>query len=877
MVSNPNHFIVQADVNQSNLANPELISSLQLDSSSYLNRIDSEKSAANINSYPELLQAESNLRDAINLFDKCAVSNNEIPFLQVSNYKHYYLPKSQTLNNQFSNLKSNYSNVLLNKEDSIEAELDKLCEKLHEMKASGNMQTENFSCPISPDHQAPSDMKLRNYDQFELRSKIILPRTIITKTAENEFQLSKLVISPPSVESTTLIQEQKEAINEFHKATDEVRKIVNCPQTQSNQPVIKSNSCQQTLWSDYLPISNVSQNYQKSITLDTEKYQQLMSQNHQQYSNMFTNNNNVTNNSQCYQMPRQYSSLPIMNENTFDDKFGQKKGNNAVYSQLMELINYNIQNKNSNTNNMAASVNAMPAVDNKTCEQTSTICKNAEGWLLRRSMSLGHIDPKVFASNNGQNQFNIKSIQALNSNNQMQSYYPLSNNVSIIEHSSPLNSGSAKLVQYLKPPIPPCLPSIKEKKLRQRELHQTTNINPDSKLSFLLSTTNNSSTTLYSSPNRCLESIGSNNAISSKQILSNSTQSSLDNSSLSSVDNKNVNSFQSNQMMKIPVTFPQQMQQFQNSAQQQYPQTQPTQLSNDSGLLVAISSSASSSPTEMLGTGNKSLYQLFGQNDYLCPYSECRPENMHNNNISVGSCDGGASISGRTGAGDSSGSFGSSSFNNIDGLGNYNQILARSDNSFAPQYDILESQQNNFQAKEMEQIFSQCQYDIDTLLAHLEEVHEKRISKFASTNSVSRESNNHQASINSSSLNAKESLIIESRNFVISSKLFVKCAMERSFQLINYLTECVALLERMFIITENFIMLEVNSPAQISCLVDRLKEVAVTYAYTVDVVRRLVSYSNNEKINPYLDLLMSHATSLATSLTALMRTLRSMN
>lgn len=874
--------------------------SLQLDSSSYLNRINQTNNTTAINSYPELLQAENNLRDAINLFEKCTVTNNEIPFVKVSNYQQYYLAKPQTLlNDHFSNEKFNYPDVILNKEDSIVAELDKICDKLHKMKTnSEDMQTE-----ILP----TSNLNLMNCDQFQLNSQIILPKTIITKTAENEFQLSKLVISPPPNESSTSLPEQNKAIDKIQKT------IKNDQQTHPlYQPVIKPNHYQHSpKCFHHLPVSNVPQNqHQKSIILDTEKYQQLVSPMQQQCPFIYENHN-IMNNDQYYQIPRQYSSLPTMSENTFEDKLNKIEENTLINSRLMALIDYHnnyIRNKNSVTNNMSydiinpakisSNLNEMMPDGNKNHQQTNqqTNYQNVgdlevnyflqhltagntanNNWLFRRSMSLDHIDSKLFGPNNEQNHFNIKSIEKLNSNNPIQQY-PLSNNVSIIENGLHLNPGSAQLVQYLKPPIPPCLPSIKEKRLRQREIqeikHQIANLNPGNK-TLILSTINHSPATSQANPKRYqMEPVVDNNAIYAKQISSSPIQSSLNNTCLSLMDNKSVNSLQPNQIKRFP-NFYQQIQQLQQQAHRQHQQNQPAQLENESGLFVANSSSGSSSP--MLGKGNRSPYQLFGQNDFLYPYSECRTENNQNINNSADSCDGCGSLSGHTGAGDSSASFGSISSTNIDGLSNSNQILNRNGYSSGSQYDILESKQNCFQTKEMERLFSQCQYDIDTLLARLEEVHEKRISKYVSTNTAGQQSNNHPSNIDLSSLKAKESLILESRNFVISSKLFVKCAMEGSFQLIDYLTECVGLLERMFTVTEDFIMIEVNSPAQISCLVDRLKEVAATYAYTVDVVRRLVNHSNHEEINPYLDLLMSHATSLATSLTTLMRTLRSMN
>lgn len=205
---------------------------------------------------------------------------------------------------------------------------------------------------------------------------------------------------------------------------------------------------------------------------------------------------------------------------------------------------------------------------------------------------------------------------------------------------------------------------------------------------------------------------------------------------------------------------------------------------------------------------------------------------------------------------------------------------------------IPESKRICFQTKEMEEIFNQSQYDIDTLLVRLEEVHESRLRQ-----SKHQELSSHHLKDGSPPSSARETLIVESRHFVTASKFFVKCATEGSFQLIDYLTECVTLLERMFHASETVIF-EMESGAQVTCLVDRLKEVAATYAYTVDTVRRLVGFSPsadaslpetpenlvqvedgivNKRPNPFLDLLMNHATSLATCLSTLMRTLRTMN
>ncbi|XP_074593078.1 uncharacterized protein LOC141848868 isoform X2 [Brevipalpus obovatus] len=166
----------------------------------------------------------------------------------------------------------------------------------------------------------------------------------------------------------------------------------------------------------------------------------------------------------------------------------------------------------------------------------------------------------------------------------------------------------------------------------------------------------------------------------------------------------------------------------------------------------------------------------------------------------------------------------------------------------------------------VEDIFIQSQRDIDNMLVRLEEVHETCLA-------------NHQETFSNSFGNngAKEILLVQSRHFITASKLFVKCATEASPMMFEHLLECVFLLERMFEVGEE-VVLHLESQAHITCLVDRLREVAATYGYTLNTVQLCISDGiRSPEESPYMTLLMNHATSLATSLSALMRTLRALN
>lgn len=178
-------------------------------------------------------------------------------------------------------------------------------------------------------------------------------------------------------------------------------------------------------------------------------------------------------------------------------------------------------------------------------------------------------------------------------------------------------------------------------------------------------------------------------------------------------------------------------------------------------------------------------------------------------------------------------------------------------------------------------LFVQVQANIDQLLNRLEDVHETRIRSDPSSDPAA--GSGHFCRDERILNQRKDELVIESRAFVTSSKLFVKCATEGSPHVIDHLLDCLSLLDHMCKVAEVIVM-STESQAQVTCLVDRLKEVAVTFGYTIATVHKLTeqeitdpldsNYMTKRSAIPSMSQLMNHATSLATSLSALMRTLR---
>jgi hypothetical protein len=203
------------------------------------------------------------------------------------------------------------------------------------------------------------------------------------------------------------------------------------------------------------------------------------------------------------------------------------------------------------------------------------------------------------------------------------------------------------------------------------------------------------------------------------------------------------------------------------------------------------------------------------------------------------------------------------------------------------------------QSQDLSSLFIQVVAKIDQMITHMEEVHECRIIRADDHNCLSEKSSQmyplNNAPMDEQQLNqARDCLVLESRAFVTSSKLFVKSSTEGldSLDMIDHLVDCLSLLEKMYKVS-NIILFNCESQVQSTCLVDRLKEVAATFALTIETVRRLFlirqqpnSILHSIPENPaslkqqesqsgvLMGQLMSHATSLATSLSALMRTLR---
>ncbi|XP_042205870.1 uncharacterized protein LOC121855097, partial [Homarus americanus] len=117
---------------------------------------------------------------------------------------------------------------------------------------------------------------------------------------------------------------------------------------------------------------------------------------------------------------------------------------------------------------------------------------------------------------------------------------------------------------------------------------------------------------------------------------------------------------------------------------------------------------------------------------------------------------------------------------------------------------------------------------------------------------------------------ARETLTSESRQFVTASKLFVKSATESEDTLLQCLSTCIKLMQRMVDVTQQVVR-HTTTPLQTQNVVVKVRDVATTYQSTV---RAALSAAGRGMDHPSMNTLMTQATNLAGVLTALMRTLR---
>ncbi|CAL4059833.1 unnamed protein product, partial [Meganyctiphanes norvegica] len=117
---------------------------------------------------------------------------------------------------------------------------------------------------------------------------------------------------------------------------------------------------------------------------------------------------------------------------------------------------------------------------------------------------------------------------------------------------------------------------------------------------------------------------------------------------------------------------------------------------------------------------------------------------------------------------------------------------------------------------------------------------------------------------------ARDALTSESRQFVTASKLFVKSATESEETLLNCLSNCMDLLQRMIEVTGQVVHYT-TTPQQTSNVVVKVHDVSTIYQSTV---RAALTAAGRGMDDPSMKILMTQATNLAGVLTALMRTLR---
>ena len=146
----------------------------------------------------------------------------------------------------------------------------------------------------------------------------------------------------------------------------------------------------------------------------------------------------------------------------------------------------------------------------------------------------------------------------------------------------------------------------------------------------------------------------------------------------------------------------------------------------------------------------------------------------------------------------------------------------------------------------------------------------KQLSEMAATCTEAQQSGNTKSKDEEKFQKAKDDLTSESRQFVTASKLFVKSATESEETLLQCLSSCVELLQKMVNVTKEVVD-NTGTPLQTQNVVLKVRDVASTYQLTVKAA--LVAAGRGMD-HPSMNTLMTQATNLAGVLTSLMRTLR---
>lgn len=162
-------------------------------------------------------------------------------------------------------------------------------------------------------------------------------------------------------------------------------------------------------------------------------------------------------------------------------------------------------------------------------------------------------------------------------------------------------------------------------------------------------------------------------------------------------------------------------------------------------------------------------------------------------------------------------------------------------------------------------VFQRAESDIKKVVSHLSKSCE-----------LIKKTQNCQTSSTDETLGEKsyphicEQLTDECRQFVTASKLFVKSATESENQLLQCLEHCVKMIQRIGAICREIAECEKKSD-QTEGLILKVKDMAETYLQTVQAASLALGQGVND---PSMNVLMKKATSLASVLTVLMRSLR---